>query len=150
MASSTFSGPVTSTNGFIGNLTGTVNGAAAIVAGTATLALTAAQSGSFVTLDALAGFATTLPAVAAGLRFVFVVKTAPTSNGYTLNTASGNTLFGTHSVTATGGGTAIAAAHIITLVANSAVVGDRVSVESDGTNWYVSAVSTLKNSVTSA
>ena len=143
MSSTTFSGPVTSLNGFIGP--------AATVASTATQTLTAAQSGSVITLDAAAGFATTLPAPAAGLNFVFFVKTAPTSVGYTILTNAGaNIMYGTHSVTATGGGTAIAAADTITVVANSAVIGDHVSITSDGTNWYVDAVSTLKASITSA
>jgi hypothetical protein len=57
---------------------------------------------------------------------------------------------GTHSVTATGGGSAIALADVITLVANSAVAGDRVDVVSNGTYWYVAASSTLKASITSA
>jgi hypothetical protein len=151
MSSTTFSGPVTSTNGFVGNITGTVTGNALVETVTSTNVLTAAESGTTYFLSALAGFATTLPAPASGLNFSFIVITAPTSNGYTIGTnAAADIMSGTHSVTATGGGSAIALADIITLVANSAVAGDRVDVVSNGTYWYVTASSTLKASITSA
>ena len=155
MASTTFSGPVTSRNGFVGaltgNVTGTVTGTALVETVTATNVITAAESGTTYFLSALAGFASTLPAPASGLTFSFIVITAPTSNGYTILTnASANIMSGTHDVTATGGGSAIALADTITLVANSAVAGDRVDVISNGTYWYVTAVSTLKASITSA
>ena len=151
MSSTTFSGPVTSTNGFVGNITGTVTGTALVETVTAANVLTAAESGTTYFLSALAGFASTLPAPASGLAFSFVVITAPTSNGYTIGTNAGaDVMSGTHSVTATGGGSAIALADVITLVANSAVAGDRVDVVSNGTYWYVVAASTLKASITSA
>ncbi len=109
------------------------------------------DSGATFFLSAAAGFSSTLPAPAMGLKYSFVVLTAPTSVGYTILTnASANIISGTHSVTATGGGSAIAAADTVTLVANSAVAGDRIDVISDGTNWYAQASSTLKASITSA
>ena len=155
MSSTTFSGPVTSTNGFIGavtgNVTGTVTGVAATEVVLATNVITAAESGTTYFLSAVAGFTSTLPAPAIGLQFRFIVLTPPTSNGYLIVTnASGNVMSGTHSVTATGGGAAIAGADLITLVANSAILGDRVDVICDGTNWNVTAFSTLKASITSA
>ncbi len=156
MSSTTFSGPVTSTAGFIGALTGAVTGRvnAGVVTNETVLAanvITAAESGTTFFLSAVAGFASTLPAPAVGLAYSFIVLTPPTSNGYTILTnASGNVMSGTHSVTATGGGSAIAGADTITLVANSAILGDRVDVICDGTNWCVTAFSTLKASITSA
>ena len=62
MASTTFSGPVTSLNGFIGNITGAV----AYTELTAASTLTAAQSGTVFFLNATSEFATTLPAPVAG------------------------------------------------------------------------------------
>lgn len=152
MANTNFTGsPVQCDDGFIGPITGTVTGTALVETVTATNVITAAESGTTYFLSALAGFASTLPAPASGLHFSFVVITAPTSNGYTILTnASGNVMSGVHNVTATGGGSAIALADTITLVANSAVAGDRVDVISNGTYWYVRADSTLKASVTSA
>ncbi|MFA5424889.1 MAG: hypothetical protein WC374_13630, partial [Phycisphaerae bacterium] len=52
----------------------------------ATNVILAAESGKTFFLDAVAGFQSTLPAPAAGLKFTFIVKTAPTSNGYTIVT----------------------------------------------------------------
>jgi len=104
---------------------------------TATNVLTAAESGTTFYLDALAGFLTTLPAPALGLWFRFVVKTRPTSVGYTINTPTANILFGMAVERAGTAGVAGSAQDTITLVANQAVVGDRVDVHSDGTNWYV-------------
>jgi hypothetical protein len=159
MANTTFSGPVRSTNGFVGNLTGnvtgnvtgTVTGTALVETVTSTNVITAAESGTTYFLSALAGFASTLPAPASGLSFSFIVISAPTSNGYTILTnASANIMSGTHNVSADGGGSAIALADTITLVANSAVAGDRVDVISNGSFWYVTAASTLKASITSA
>ena len=46
---------------------------------TATNVITAAESGKTFFLNAVGGFTSTLPAVAAGLRFRFIVKTAPTT-----------------------------------------------------------------------
>jgi len=151
MARTTFSGPVKSNNGFEGDITGTVTGRALVETVTSTNVITAAESGTTYFLSAAAGFASTLPAPSSGLHFSFVVITAPTSNGYTIGTNAGaNIMSGTHSVTATGGGSAIADADVITLVHNSAVAGDRVDVVSNGTYWYVTASSTLKASITSA
>ena len=156
MSSTTFSGPVTSTAGFVGNVTGNLTGVvnAGVIPTEVVLAtnvIAAAESGTTYFLSALAGFASTLPAPAIGLMYRFIVLTPPTSNGYTILTnASGNVMSGTHSVTATGGGSAIAGADTITLVANSAILGDRVDVICDGTNWNVTAFSTLKASITSA
>src|SRR5690242_12822680 len=55
---------------------------------TATTTLTAADSGATLFLNSATEFATTLPAVAAGLRFTFIVKAAPSGASYTVVTAS--------------------------------------------------------------
>ena len=52
----------------------------------ATNVITADENGKTFFLKAAAGFQSTLPAPAAGLRFTFIVHTAPTSNGYTIVT----------------------------------------------------------------
>lgn len=57
----------------------------------ATLALTAAQSGSLVLLDRAAGTTVTLPAPAVGLNFSFVVNTSVTSNNHKVITDAGTT-----------------------------------------------------------
>lgn len=73
--------------------TGTAVGSKAnVVNATATLAPTVAQSGTIFTLDAAAGFTTTLPAPIVGVRYVFIVKTTVTSNSYKIITDAGTTL----------------------------------------------------------
>lgn len=84
MASTTFSGPVTSTAGFI---TGT--GAIAAAATAATLSVTSASNGQTIPLTRAAGIAVTLPA-ATGSQAVyrFYLTTAVTSNSTTIKVAN--------------------------------------------------------------
>jgi len=85
MASTTFSGPVTSTAGFI-------SGSDALVSATdASLTVTsAAHSGRTVLLDRAAGQAVTLPAASgSGNSYKFFVLTTITSNTTTIKVADG-------------------------------------------------------------
>lgn len=104
---------------------------------TAANVLTAAESGTTFYLSAAAGFLTTLPAPALGLHFKFVVKTAPTSNGYTIGTPTADIIYGMAVERAGGAGVAASAEDLITLVANQSIPGDWLEIRSDGTNWYV-------------
>lgn len=102
-------------------------------------ALTAADSGATIVLSAAAGFETTLPAVAAGLKFKFVIGTAPATTDYTVVAAT-DVIEGL--VIGGGTGAAIPAVNentISSVAAGSAgAVGDWFEVESDGTSWFVS------------
>lgn len=107
---------------------------------TATNVITASESGKTFYLSAAAGFETTLPTAAAGLRFRFIVKTAPTSNGYTITGSPADKIQGTVACSgaeATINGVTASDADNVILVANQALVGDLVEFYSDGTNWYV-------------
>lgn len=110
MASTTFSGPVTSTNGFVGDTTGNITGnvtgnvTGAVLATTpvnataATLTVTqATHAGRAVTLNRAAGIAVTLPAASgSGSVYEFVVGTTVTSNSTTIKVAnSSDTMTGT-------------------------------------------------------
>lgn len=114
---------------------------------TATNVITASESGKAFFLSAVAGFVSTLPTAAAGLEFEFIVATAPTSNGYTITGSPADVIYGTVSANgaeATENGVTASAADNVILVANQALIGDRVRFTSDGTNWYVSgAVNTF-------
>ena len=126
----TFSGALTFTGGSVENTE--------VV--TATNVILAAESGKTFFLDAAAGFETTLPTAAAGLHLRFIVKTAPTSNGYTITGAPADKIFGTVACSgaeATINGVTASAADNVILVHNQATVGDLVEFFSDGTNWYV-------------
>ena len=137
MASTTFSGPVTSTNGFIGNVTGNITGAVAYTELTAASTLTAAQSGTVFFLNAATEFATTLPAPAAGLTYTFIVTAAPASASYTIVTASSANIIKGQAVNAAGvAGDTGTADDTISFVDGQAVAGDMVTVISDGTSWF--------------
>lgn len=114
---------------------------------TATNVITASESGKTFFLSAVAGFVSTLPTAAAGLWFDFIVATAPTSNGYTITGSPADVIYGTVSANGaedTVNGVTASAADNVILVANQALIGDRVRFVSDGTNWYVSgAVNTF-------
>jgi len=94
MASTTFSGTVTSTNGFVGAITGNVTGAVTattpVNATASTLAVTAAtHGGRVVTLNRAAGIAVTLPAASgSGTVYQFVIGTSVTSNSTTIKVAN--------------------------------------------------------------
>jgi hypothetical protein len=133
MASTTFSGPVTSTNGFIGSFTGP----ATVSATTAASTLTAAQSGTTFFLDSATEFVTTLPLPAAGLTYTFIVKTAPSGASYTIVTSASANIIKGQAVNAAGAaGDTGTADDTISFVDAQAVAGDMVTVISDGTSWF--------------
>lgn len=102
--------------------------------------LTAAESGKTYFLGVATGCDVTLPAVAAGLEFEFIVSVSPTSNGYTINSEGGDDVIvveTSESETDTDDdGPYDVNADILTLVANVAVIGDRIRMICDGTKWY--------------
>ena len=153
MASTTFSGPVTSTNGFIGNLTGNVvgnvTGTVANTELTAASTLTAAQSGTTFFLNSATEFATTLPAPAAGVEFTFIVKAAPSGASYTIVTASSANIIKGQAYPASGAaGDTGTADDTISFVDAQAVAGDMVTVISDGTSWFAKAYCAVAAGVT--
>jgi hypothetical protein len=114
---------------------------------TAANVLTAAESGSVFFLNSATGFASTLPAPAAGLTFKFVVSTQPTSGNHTVVTNGGsNVIEGMADVNST----LVLAANedSINFVASTAIVGDWVEVVSDGTSWFVTGQSGATGGIT--
>ena len=105
----------------------------------ATNVITADENGKTFFLKAAAGFQSTLPAPAAGLRFTFIVHTAPTSNGYTIvtNGTTQKILKGLAVIAADAVGDVSAGGTTATFVANQALPGDRIDMICDGANWYM-------------
>jgi len=101
--------------------------------------ITAAESGKTFFLDLAGGFVSTLPAPAAGLRFTFIVKTAPTTGSYTVvtNGTTQKVMKGLAVIAADAVGDVSAGGTTITFVANNALPGDRADVICDGTIWYM-------------
>ena len=76
MASTTFSGPVTSTNGFIGTIT-----TAPVAVTTSTATVTSAYAGKAIYLNRAAGVTVTLPAATGtGNVYTFVLAATATGN----------------------------------------------------------------------
>jgi hypothetical protein len=114
---------------------------------TAAFALTAAQSGTNVWLNAVAGFAITLPAVANGLNYRFTVAAAFATTNFTIVTpALADIIFG--GATVAGADVPADAEDTISFVASAELKGDFVDVWSDGTSWFVNGRGTTAGSIT--
>lgn len=107
----------------------------------ATVTLTAAQSGTTIFLNDDTETAYTLPAVAAGLNYRFIVGQAPSGASYTIVTPAGAELIVGVVVTSAGDSGADAQATVgaqtLTFVDGQSKVGDQVFMICDGTYWYV-------------
>lgn len=114
---------------------------------TVAVALTAAQSGMDVFLNAAEGFAITLPAVANGLRYRFIVAAAFATTNFTIVVPALATLiFGAADVNST-----LVLAddeNTISFVASAETLGDYAEVVSDGVNWFVSGQGFASGSIT--
>lgn len=115
---------------------------------TATNVITAAESGKIFYLNAAGGFTSTLPAPEAGLRYRFIVKTAPTTAYIITTNAGANILYGTvNEITATAG-ISVQAQDTLNFVASASLIGDWVEFTSDGTNWYVNGITQVDGGIT--
>lgn len=103
---------------------------------TTTNVITASESGKTFYLNAAGGFTSTLPVPALGLKFKFIVKTAPTTAYIITTNAGANLLYGMMEERAGTAGVAGAAQDTFNFVANQAKIADWVEFTSDGTNWY--------------
>ena len=120
--------------------------------------LSAEDDGKTLYLNLAGGFNVNLPAPELGLKFKFVVKTAPTTS-YTVTArdaagAAANIIKGqvlTVDVnSATDPDFDTTAVDILTFVLNKAVAGDWATLECDGTNWYVVAGCSVFDAITMA
>lgn len=145
--STNFSGPIVSTNGFTGDLTGGIT--RPIVTPTGATTLTAAQSGSIISLTAAAGYAVTLPAVAssAGLNYLFVVGVVHATTDWVITSVAAD-IYGVVDELSTV--QAVAGATTINLELATATIGDWYYLYSDGVNWYVNGHAAQAASVTPA
>lgn len=120
---------------------------------TATNVITAAESGATFFLNSATEFASTLPAPAAGLRYSFIVTAAPSGADYTITTnSSANIIIGqTYTVdvnSATDPDFEATGCDTISFVSAKSIVGDRVDVICDGTNWFAQAFCSVFDAIT--
>lgn len=136
--SNTFTGTTTVSGALIASGGITLTGGSTVDSEvvTTTNVITAAESGKTFYLNTAGGFTSTLPAPALGLRFKFVVKTAPTTAYIITTNAGADILYGMMEERAGTAGVAGAARDTFNFVANQAKIADWVIFESDGTNWY--------------
>jgi hypothetical protein len=139
MASTTFSGPVTSTAGFI-------SGSDSLVSVTASATLTAASNaGRTMNLNVASGATVTLPAASGtGNIYRFFVQTTVTSNSYIIQVANSNdTMAGVAIVANDGGNTAsifetVAASDTITLNGSTTggILGGTIEIQDVAANKF--------------
>lgn len=103
---------------------------------TATNVITYSECGTTYFLNSATEFVSTLPAPQAGCQFTFIVKAAPVGAAYTVVTASNATIIN-GLVVVNGASVTGASEDTITFAASAAIAGDWVTVESDGTYWFV-------------
>jgi len=113
---------------------------------TADTTLTASDSGKTIFLDAV-GEAITLPAPTARVHYKFVVTAAVATSAWTI-VATGALISG--SVTEAGLVQLAAGETTLTIVHTKSIAGDWITLESDGTNWYLAGQFSVAASFTSA
>lgn len=130
MAATNFSGPIKSTAGF-------QEGATAYEVVDAAKTLTSADNGKTFLMDAAAGKTITLPALAAGLKFRFVVTSAFITTNWIVASAEGDNITG--NLIVAGAAVPAAAEDQINFVNDAETVGDFIEVFCDATNsqWIV-------------
>jgi len=109
--------------------------------------LTEEDSGKLLVLNAAAGAQVTLPVVAdaAGCEFTFVVGAAFATTNWTVKAATNKIQGGAIVNSAL---VSSADQNTVSFVANAETVGDTVTINSDGTNFYVKGVGKTAGSIT--
>lgn len=118
-----------------------------VITPTAAYALSAGESGSNVMLNAAAGFAITLPAPQAGLKFRFTVAAAFATTSFTVVTSGSANVIEGGAIVA-GDDVPAANEDTITFVDSAETVGDFVEVWSDGTSWFAFGRGTASGAIT--
>lgn len=141
MATTNFSGPVNSTAGF-------QEGATAYETVSAAKTLTAADNGKTFIMDAAAGKTITLPALAGGLKFRFVVGAVFDTTNWIVASAEGDNITG--NLIVNGGAIPAAAEDQINFALGAETIGDFIEVFCDFGNsqWIVWGIGNETVSIT--
>jgi hypothetical protein len=111
--------------------------------------ITAADHNCTVYLNNATGVATTLPAPIAGFTCKVVSKTSNTSGNHTIVTPSSTNIIKGFAANAAGAAvTPLSDGDTISFVANQSVAGDQVTLDSDGTSWFMSGFAQVAAGVT--
>ena len=111
-------------------------GAGPVEVVTTTNVITAAESGTTFILNSATAFVSTLPLIAAGLFFRFIIGATPPSGGNhtVVSSDASNIIYG--GATVAGADVPASAEDSINFI-DGGLPGDQVDVYCDGTNWYV-------------
>lgn len=114
-----------------------------------TATLTSADSGKDIYLALAGGFTVTLPTPVAGMWFRFTAQIAPTT-AYIIAAATADTMAGTVVTAATGAADTEAdvTGDQWNFVASTAVIGDNITIWSDGTSWFGFGVASVAGGIT--
>lgn len=120
---------------------------------TAANVIDATESGRTFFLSSATEFVSTLPAPKIGMRFTFIVTSAPSGASYTIVTSgSANIIKGqvyTLDVnSATDADLETSGGDTISFVDAKSVAGDRVELFCDGTNWFASGFCSVFDAIT--
>ncbi len=115
-----------------------------------TRVITAAETGRTFFINNATGFSHTLPAADFGLRYKFIVRTAPTSGNHTVIIGGGDRIHGQIGTAEVSGSNVatVAIATSINFIANLAIIGDYCEVICDNTNWFVSGLCNVQDGMT--
>jgi len=122
---------------------GVINGVETVTGATT---LTAADSGKTIYMNAAAGATITLPAVAAGLNFKFVVASTFATSNWVIASAEGDNIDG--SIEVAGAVVVAGAEDQINFVNSAEALGDHVVLHSDGNQWFVHGMAALTGGIT--
>ena len=106
--------------------------------------LTAADSGKTIMMSGV-GEAITLPALAAGLKFKFMVSTVFDTTDWTVTSPEGTNLEGAINIANTL--TTVNGATTVTFELGAENIGDFAEMECDGTSWLVNGVGLSASSI---
>ena len=153
LTSPTITGATLTTATLTSPVINTPTGTVATEVVSATNVITAAESGKTFFLNSATEFASTLPAPAAGLKYIFIVTAAPSGASYTVATEGGCQVLAGHVLTSgfADSGSDVettATGTTITFVDGVSVVGDRAEVISDGTSWFASCITAVEAGIT--
>jgi|TARA_E500000318_G_scaffold111996_2_gene133225 hypothetical protein len=113
---------------------------------TAGTTLTNADSGKVVFLNAAGGGTVTLPSLKAGSNFKFIIGATEPTTAWVIDSAEGDNIDGV--IVVNGASVAAAEEDQINFVASTAVAGDFIELECDGSNWFVSGIGSASGSIT--
>ena len=108
--------------------------------------LVGADSGKVIFLNATGGGTVTLPALKLGANFKFIIGSTEPTTDWVIDSAEGDNIDG---ILVVNGSPVVAAEEDqINFIASTALAGDYIELECDGSNWFVNGVGGASGSIT--